>query len=232
MDCVYVCRDGDNEELRYSIRSVHQNMPHDNIWVVGGKPDWYTGNHIPVVQWMDKEANEKANLAAIATSDEISDPFILMNDDFFVVHKLEDFVMFNGGKLIDRVKLYSKNFPGTRYLELLLDLHKHLLMLGFDDPVDYETHTPIIMTKSILKATHRQLDLFRSVYGNAVDLDGIPISNSYNDVKYYINNPGNLQAYDIETLPYPYLSSDDESFSAIYEKVLLDMFPEPSPYEK
>ena len=46
MDIVYNCRPGkQNEELRYSIRSVMENLPHDNLWVVGGKPEWYTGNY-------------------------------------------------------------------------------------------------------------------------------------------------------------------------------------------
>ena len=48
MDFVYICKEGVNEELKYSIRSVVESFPESNIWVVGGKPDWYTGNYIQV----------------------------------------------------------------------------------------------------------------------------------------------------------------------------------------
>jgi len=48
MDFVYICKDGVNEELKYSIRSVVESFPETNIWVVGGKPDWYTGRDISI----------------------------------------------------------------------------------------------------------------------------------------------------------------------------------------
>ena len=38
MNFIYICRVGENEELRYSIRSVLNSFPEANIWVIGGKP--------------------------------------------------------------------------------------------------------------------------------------------------------------------------------------------------
>ena len=89
MDLVYICRSGDNEELRYSIRSMVANVPHDNLWVVGGKPSWYIGKHIPVKQSDDKYDNARNNLKAIVESSEISDRFILVNDDFYVTKPIK-----------------------------------------------------------------------------------------------------------------------------------------------
>ena len=48
MDLVYICKPGDNEELRYSIRSAVKNLKFDNLYLVGGKPDWYDGKFIAV----------------------------------------------------------------------------------------------------------------------------------------------------------------------------------------
>ena len=81
MDFVYICRSGDNEELRYSIRSVIRSFPKANIWVVGGKPVWYKGNYIIVEQNQDKYTNALNNIIAICNSKEISVSFIFMNDD-------------------------------------------------------------------------------------------------------------------------------------------------------
>ena len=48
MDYVYTCRQGNNEELRYSLRSIEHNMPAGRVWVVGYRPDWYIGDFVQV----------------------------------------------------------------------------------------------------------------------------------------------------------------------------------------
>jgi hypothetical protein len=87
MDFVYICKDGINEELKYSIRSVVESFPEATIWVVGGKPDWYTGNYIKVEQKESKYKNAVKNLETICFSEEISQSFVLMNDDFYIIKK-------------------------------------------------------------------------------------------------------------------------------------------------
>jgi hypothetical protein len=81
MDFVYICKPGDNEELRYSIRSVLYSFPDARIYVVGGKPKWYSGNYIFVDQKHHKYANAINNLQAICDSNDILEEFLLMNDD-------------------------------------------------------------------------------------------------------------------------------------------------------
>ena len=61
MDFVYICKDGVNEELKYSIRSVVESFPEAIVWVVGGKPDWYIGNYIKVEQKESKYKNTRIN---------------------------------------------------------------------------------------------------------------------------------------------------------------------------
>jgi hypothetical protein len=104
MDLVYICRDGDNEELRYSIRSAVANLPHDNIWIVGGKPDWYTGNFIRTKQNGLKFDNARNNLNTACRKYEISSDFVLMNDDFYFMDKIDKIEMFHGGRLIDKIR--------------------------------------------------------------------------------------------------------------------------------
>lgn len=99
MNFVYVCRDGENEELRYSIRSVLSSFPEAKIWVVGGKPSWYIGNYIEVKQSQSKYGNVLNNLKSICNSELIEESFVFMNDDFFIVNKIDTIDIFHGGKI-------------------------------------------------------------------------------------------------------------------------------------
>lgn len=90
MDAVYILGSGSlskNEELRMSIRSLQKHMVDlDRIFVIGEYPgEWFTGIHIH----MEDLHTEKWKNAYIKTlracdSIDISDEFLLMNDDFFM----------------------------------------------------------------------------------------------------------------------------------------------------
>ncbi len=108
MDFVYICKDGDNDELKYSIRSVVASFPEANIWVVGGKPEWYVGNYIKVPQNLTKYKNAFYNLKSITESNEISESFVLMNDDFYIIKKINNIDNYHGGSLLEKINLYQK----------------------------------------------------------------------------------------------------------------------------
>jgi hypothetical protein len=228
MDLVYFCRDGDNEELRYSIRSAVKNLKFDKLWVVGGKPSWYTGPYIEVSQKGRKYQNVQDNAHKIFHSPEISDPFIIMNDDFYIVKPVDDVVNFNGGKLLDRAILYDSLAPMSRYTQKLFDTHSFLLKSGIQDPLDFELHVPIVINKLGFKKAFNNKHLWRSLYGN---FQHVPSVGMEEDVKVYVDGPLIFKSYSIDDLKYPYLSSDDGSFEFLYNNILRDMFPEPSIYE-
>ena len=79
MDYVYICRSGDNDELRYSLRSIEENMPDGRVWVVGHRPLWYIGDFIPVEDIGGKFDNIKNCIKVVAENQDISNNFILMN---------------------------------------------------------------------------------------------------------------------------------------------------------
>lgn len=228
VDYVYICRDGDNEELRYSIRSVVANMPPGKIWVVGGKPNWYTGNHIPVKQDAVKNRNARNNLKAICSSREISENFVLMNDDFFVVKPVKTIKHYHGGLLSEKIDLYQDLQPTSSYTRSLENTHRRLLKLGIENPLDYELHVPMPMTKANLRVALRGEVLWRSTYGNIFHVLGKKIT----DVKVYTSSPLLRKSYDYSDLKYDYLSSDDDSFEILLQDILLEMFPEPTACEQ
>ena len=228
MDLVYICRNDDNEELRYSIRSAVKNLPHDKIWVVGGKPDWYTGNYIKVSQTRSKYVNARNNLKTICASEDISDSFILMNDDFYIINKVAFVPYMYSGTLDAKIKIREDLFTGNSYITLLRQTLSVLSRRSKNPILDYELHVPMVMEKKKLSKVLKFSGLWRSVYGNMFEVGG----NQIKDVKVY-NKTDKFYttSYDINNLEYDYLSSNDNSFEIIKDMLLKKMFPDKSIYE-
>lgn len=230
MDYIYVCRPGENEELRYSIRSTVKNLPPGNIWVVGGKPSWYIGNYIEVPQITgNAHHNVRTQLKAVLGHSEIGEDIVLMNDDFFTLKKLDKIPYWHCGSLYETLMFYadsgSKNLG---YHRLLAYSDKGLKRLGVPRPLDYELHVPMPMQKSKLDEVivHKNI-LWRSAYGNLHNVGG----EQHTDVKIY--NPKKLvaRAGEVDINELTFVSSHDNTFNLLLNVVLKDMFPEPTKYE-
>lgn len=229
MDFVYICKDGDNEELRYSIRSVMASFPDAKVWVVGGKPSWYKGNFIFVQQKSAKYINAVNNLKAICSSPDISEEFVLMNDDFYIIEKIESIETFNGGLLLDKINLYKQITKQSGYISKLEKTLNKLSDLGIASAFDYELHVPMVMEKQKLKVVlhHGSEFLWRSMYGNLFSVGGTEMT----DVKVYIDGPLTAKSYDIKNKIHKYLSSTDTSFPMLYTIILKQLFKTKSIYE-
>lgn len=232
MDFVYICKDGNNEELRYSIRSVLHFFPTANIWVVGGKPEWYIGNYIQVDQIAkNKYENAKNNLIAACEDNRISNSFVLMNDDFFIVKPIKRINNYHGGSMYARIDDYQKHMGMTPYIKKLKMTYRYLLRIGIREPLDYALHIPMPMERDkllTLLSTHRYPHSWRSLYGNYYKVGGIEIR----DVKVYDKKNYKPEPYNPSNLIYPFLSSNDDSFEALRNKVLRKMFPRKTKLEK
>ena len=227
MDLVYICKEGPNEELRYSIRSAVKNLTFDNLWVVGGKPNWYIGNYLEVAQNKSKYLNARNNLRALCNSSQISESFILMNDDFYIIKKVAEVPYMHGGLLSSKIKKYEEITGKTRYVLMLKKTFTNLFRRFKNEVLDYELHVPMIMEKEKLLKVLEAPDLWRSRYGNTYGVGGREID----DVKVYSTGSLVKKSYDINVLKYDYLSSNDDSFALLKEKVLEVNFPEATIYE-
>jgi hypothetical protein len=228
MDFVYICRDGDNEELRYSIRSVINSFPEARVWVVGGKPKWYVGNYIEVDQSSLKYINAINNLNSLCDSKEISDDFILMNDDFFILKQIDKIEYLHGGLLSNKIDRFKQLSRGSAYIKKLVETEKTLEQCGIQDPLDYELHVPMVMNKEKLKAIieANQNCLWRSLYGNIFKVAGKETV----DVKIYHSNANKSISYKI-TNDSIYVSTDDITFNELWSTTLKRSFPHKSIYE-
>lgn len=239
MDAVYIVRPGDdNEELRYSIRSL-QNLPVDNVHIVGYKPQWLHGvNHIPVEQTeinSAKQLNARRNMLAAMHSRDIDDEFVLMNDDFYVMKPQSKLPNYHQGT---EQQVFENLAPGLRHTPHWHGFRATLTVLrdfGYDNPLCYSLHVPIVIKKDfyveamrITAPPHFTSSLaphVRTVYGNLAQLGGeyMPV-----DCKWYFTQDPITERF----LDQDFASSSDNSFLGSRGNYVKSCFSEPSKYEK
>ena len=228
MDIVYNCRKGDNEELRYSMRSVESNLQYDNLWVVGGKPSWYIGNYVEdVPSYPSKLQRENHGLKMLCRNEEIANKFILMHDDIFVIKPVDIVETWSYGSLQERIAKYNSVSTNSQHVKDLRLTWQSLRELGIDDPISYELHVPMPMEKDKLAEALQYKGCPRTIYGN---LFGIPAI-EHKDVKVYTNTYMDYLSYDYKNNDAPYISTLDTSFPTVYNDLLKDLFPDRSSYE-
>lgn len=225
-DVVYICKpDAENEELRYSLRSL-KNLPHSRVFIVGGCPPWVRNVEIiPTALGRDKQVTAQRNLWVACTSPEISDPFIVFNDDFYVMQPIEELPSLNMGPM---PAVIASHAPGGSYRRAMERTYDLMLELGTIDPVSFEMHIPMLIEKTgMLLALSLGKDIHgvhnRTLYGNLMGIE----SEESSDVKVYSRTKG--RDFERET----FLSTGDRSF--LYHpagRYIRERFPDPGLYEK
>ena len=152
IDLVYIVRPGQlNIDLRYSLRSVSKFCKYRYIWIVGFKPDWVQNvKYLPTVQNSDKWKNSMINYTAACECPEISENFILMNDDFFAIRPIEDWIHETNvclGKLSQFVEKFSCIEKKSKWQWGFTYATETLSKLGISTENNYEAHTPMIINK-------------------------------------------------------------------------------------
>jgi len=240
MDIVYLVKNSlqnDSEELRYSLRSL-KNIPHGKVVVVGEKPDWVTNvTFIDVPQLGKKNANWEKSLRTAAARDDISEDFVMMNDDFFIMKPMGEIPLTNFGTMLDVIAHYDQRYPdGSWYADSMRDQYKILTEKGFTNLMSYELHTPLVLKKSNVLQLYREVTepllQFRSFYGNYFHLGGVTVP----DVKVFQNERHNDPFYNENPRAYLeqqiFLSSTGGAFKrGLAGDFIRASFSEKSPYE-
>lgn len=203
-----------NEELRYCVRSIEKNMPGHKIWFSGYRPKFFSKklnvveNTIPSG---NKYVKSHSNQMAACKHPEVSDTFLLFNDDFFVMKPVTEFEDHHRGLVTDRIKELENLVGASGYLNALKLTLRILKELGVEDPVDYGLHIPLTVNKKKwIEAWNLQLKHnpekkpvhMRTVYGNLNNI----ASKQMDDIK--ISDKTTMPTGD-ET----FLSSNDDSFN-------------------
>jgi hypothetical protein len=232
MDIVVVVKPSDqNEELRYAIRSWEKHVSYRNIVIAGYKPSWLTNvKHVQTKQRGTKWQNSTNNLIQACHQGWISEDFILMNDDFFIMQPMPTIPTYHRGSIEEYARKCAAIAPRGRYLIGMRQTKQLLMQWGFSNPVSYELHAPMLINRSkflevIRKqrrvATHIEVIHKRTLYGNYYRIGGT----LRQDVKISDVDKHDFDRYDI-------LSTLDSSFyRGEIGKYLRQRFPEKSQYE-
>ena len=138
MDVVYVCRPGENEELRYSLRSL-SHIDHDEVWVFGGWPPWVKAQTVAVPRGRGSYASSYANLMAALAHPSVSERFVLMMDDVFIMWPQELAPLHRGD--------ISQTQRGSEHLAMCRRMGRWLAQ--HDKPtLNYELLAPFVMDKT------------------------------------------------------------------------------------
>lgn len=232
MDVCYIVRPGDdNEELRHSLRSVAANLPHRRVVIAGHVPKWVK-NVVALPRQQDphrKYENAELNWRAIVDSDKVSDSFIIMNDDFFIMQKLNALPDLHRGPLAAVQEYYSK-YEG-HYANSLNETAELLQRLGIDDLKSYALHIPMVMTKARRRAAQAIIAEFgympahiqmRTFYGNLWRVSG----EQHHDVK-VLKKQRKPDGTDI------FLSTNDQTFNdGLAGQYIRQVFSDKCKYER
>lgn len=151
-DLVYILKESDsNPDLKYSLRSIDKFCTFRNIWLVGYKPNWVQNvNFLKTEQTGTKWQNAMINMLAACNCEDISENFVLMNDDFFALSAIRNWkkaLNVSLGTLEKQVIIYAsrKNKSKWQYgFEYAVDL---LNKCNCKRHINYETHLPIIFNR-------------------------------------------------------------------------------------
>lgn len=247
MDIVYMFKqseENDSDELRYSLRSL-RNIPHDKVYVVGEKPAWLKrAVHINVAQNTVRDGdiptkykNVANNLRTAAATDEISDDFIFMNDDFFIMKPLDSLPTYHWGPMREVIAHYTERYTlESDYIHRMKELYALLRSQGHAEPLSYELHVPMVLNKANLRrmysADFSRIYQTRTMYGNYFQVGGERID----DVKVYLEARHNDPRYNADPEAYlaaqSMLSASGGSFrTGPVGTYVRAAFPDKSPYE-
>lgn len=173
-DIVYFLKEApQNEELRYSLRSVEKNWQFNKVWFYGGCPDGIKPDHHVHINQTEESKWERVRnmLYKACQNDDITESFWLFNDDFFILQPTPETMapQYNGTleRQIERVE-NRHNGLVMDYTQRLRHLQKTLVRAG-KPTLNYSVHKPILINrKKMLEVLDKFPDepMSRALYAN------------------------------------------------------------------
>lgn len=154
MDILYIVKQQEfNPDLMYSLRTVAANVTgYNKIYIAGYKPRWVSSkvNAIPITQNLkSKWLNARKNIYHACRNKYLSDDFVLFNDDFFAINKVNletDINLRNGS--IERLVQKYKDKEDLSWWESVFSITKDILLQAHSTHFDnFELHLPIVYNK-------------------------------------------------------------------------------------
>jgi hypothetical protein len=233
------------QELRYALRGVQKHVKDlGTVHIIGSPPAWLTGVELHV-KHMDKnihnkEANIFRKVIAACQSDKVSDPFLFMNDDHFLLQDIGlNFPFYHSGSLLWKVPIEKRVYNTYQYccLRTAGELSR------MDYPIlNFDTHVPIVIHKSLFMAAVESVEwdtegiglVMKSTYANqCLDVVSTAGLNSAMYLKDCKIDYGLMWDDIVKRVTYrPCFSIGDMGLNEQMKTFLETLYPKPSRYEK
>jgi hypothetical protein len=207
------------------------------VVISGDKPAWMQNcYHISVGQNYAKHENVKNNLLAVCKDPKVSDDFVLMNDDFFIMKNIKNVPPLNRGPIDKIIQKLTDEGLTPNNLKKYKQVKKLLEDIGIVGVISYELHVPMVMNKrKCLKLdfelNEKRLYQRRTAYGNYYNISGKTID----DVKIYEDDRRNPDRYKEDRLEFlknqTFLSVDNSAFYGQAGDFVKQVFCDKSQYE-
>lgn len=221
--CYILGKEKNYDELRLSLRSAEKCLEFDGVCLVGERPDWITN-----VEYIEnhpegcKASRIMQNLELLC---EISgDEFIFVNDDYFFLGATNPGYYHKG----DISESLEKVRTGDYYRHLLAT-KMALKKKGFDT-LNFDVHYPIVYERDKLLEVIESYDwdvpdgyTMKSLYCNTLGIQG----EYKEDCKAY-----KKENWERWTRGRDMFSTSDDNFDRDCKNFLLNLYPEPSKFEK
>lgn len=166
----------DNNELRYSLRSLEKNCQVDGVTIVGNCPKWIKDvQHVPFNP-VDGSKISREYTAMLGALPFVPNEFIFMNDDFYVMEPIPNnyIGLYHQGTLRQMIKWAMIDNPvGDDLYTVARQSTLDTLQEFCREPMDYDVHTPMPLLRDGVYNCAAMFSFwdnlqFRTIYGNVV----------------------------------------------------------------
>lgn len=235
MHAVYYVRPGENEELRYSLRSLEKNTDVDRVSIIGGYPEWLnldTTEVLPGNPHANKQRNGIANMEIAMR--EFRGDFLVLNDDFMVLRPMEDRLPFYHKHTLDNHILQASTATpeGQHRKKMLVQMSLYLKSNRVAVPMSFETHVPMRVNGEEL--SDRVAD-YRKWWGGMEEGEPLMWRSLYANYKPFSEVEGrrDVITHGVESMSLAgdFASTSDRTVEPILP-LLRERFPTPSRWER
>ena len=224
-----------NQELRYSLRSLEQNLSEKFfVTVIGDYEEWFSKEinfiHKPVkIRNQNSTINKNIDLnLKIFKACEMFNEFLLFSDDMYLLRPFL-FYEFTEIKILQDLNVINEPYKKRKWLEFLWNTFhkcKEYDLHGWN----CETHTPLYVQSALAINTFNKFnligeELFWTSYGN----EYLKINNQ---LPKKVNKNGFYNTNNIPILNADFLSHDDRGLSNELMCLIEEKFPNKSRFEK
>lgn len=212
-----------DNELRYALRSIEKYLTgHGNIYIIGKKRTWL--NNVTFIECKDEgaKADRIFNKILKAAKDErVSDPFLYMNDDHYLLKPLDikEIKYWKYGTMRDVANKAQGN-----YLKRVLRCDRFFRLKGWQT-TNFDIHVPILFEKEKFKSLEQDDYIIKSHYCNKFGIEGEDME----DILFH--SPKKKQEIYDRIEGRLFMSVNDSGLNETMKGFLNELYPQQSNYE-